>query len=327
MSLISILKHIINYKEVIKMNNFEVQQVEDFLTYLNTVKGMSPNTIKGYKSDLNMFFKFLLCNKKVSIDIEQITDNFISNIQLQDLHNFVKYLEVERGNGANARSRKISSLKSFFEYLLKMERIKNNPTINLEMPEIKKENPTYLTLKQCQKLLNAIDGDFKERDYCIITLFLNCGLRISELIKIDLDDIQDDILTVTGKGNKQRSIPLNDMCMNAIKDYLKIRNKNINKIKDVEALFLSKNYTRISTSGVSNTIKKHMKKAKLNPDKYTPHKLRHSAATLMLKHGNVDIRSIQEILGHKSVSTTQIYAHVDDEMLRKATSSNPLNNL
>ncbi|BDR74320.1 tyrosine recombinase XerC (plasmid) [Clostridium tetani] len=309
------------------MNNFEVQQVEDFLTYLNTVKGMSPNTIKGYKSDLNMFFKFLLCNKKVSIDIEQITDNFISNIQLQDLHNFVKYLEVERGNGANARSRKISSLKSFFEYLLKMERIKNNPTINLEMPEIKKENPTYLTLKQCQKLLNAIDGDFKERDYCIITLFLNCGLRISELIKIDLDDIQDDILTVTGKGNKQRSIPLNDMCMNAIKDYLKIRNKNINKIKDVEALFLSKNYTRISTSGVSNTIKKHMKKAKLNPDKYTPHKLRHSAATLMLKHGNVDIRSIQEILGHKSVSTTQIYAHVDDEMLRKATSSNPLNNL
>lgn len=308
------------------MNDFEVQQVRDFLTYLDTVKGMSPNTIKGYKSDLNMFFKFLLRNRKNPTD-NDITDKFISNIQLQDLHDFVKYLEAERKNGANARSRKISSLKSFFEYLLKVGRIENNPALNLEVPEIKKENPTYLTLKQCQKLLNAIDGDFKERDYCIITLFLNCGLRISELIKIDLDDIQDDILTVTGKGNKQRAIPLNDMCINAIKDYLKIRNKNINKIKDVEALFLSKNYTRISTSGVSNAIKKHMKKAKLNPDKYTPHKLRHSAATLMLKHGNVDIRSIQEILGHKSVSTTQIYAHVDDEMLRKATSSNPLNNL
>ena len=307
------------------MDNFEVQQVKDFLTYLNTIKGMSPNTIKGYKSDLNLFFKFLLCNRKNPTDMEQITDKFISEIQLQELHNFVKYLEVERENGANARSRKISSLKSFFEYLQKMGRIKNNPTINLEMPEIKKENPTYLTLKQCQKLLKSVSGDFKERDYCIITLFLNCGLRISELCNINIDDIQDDILKVTGKGNKQRSIPLNDMCIKSLKNYLKVRNKDLNKIKDKDALFLSKNYTRISTSGVNNAIKKHMKKARLNPNKYTPHKLRHTAATLMLKYGNVDIRSIQEILGHESVSTTQIYTHVDDDMLRKATSSNPLN--
>jgi integrase/recombinase XerD len=307
------------------MDDFKVQQVKDFLTYLDTVKGMSSNTIKGYKSDLNLFFKFLLCNRKNPTDIEQITDNFISNIQLQDLHNFIKYLEVERGNGANARSRKISSLKSFFEYLNKMGRIKNNPATHLEMPEIKKENPTYLTLKQCQKLLKSVSGDFKERDYCIITLFLNCGLRISELCNIDIDDIQDDILIVTGKGNKQRSIPLNNMCIKSLKNYLKVRSKDLNKIKDKDALFLSKNYTRISTSGVSNMIKKHMKKAKLNPNKYTPHKLRHTAATLMLKYGNVDIRSIQEILGHESVSTTQIYTHVDDDMLRKATSSNPLN--
>lgn len=304
-----------------------IKQLEEFLTYLKTVKGMSYNTINGYRSDLNMFFNFLLYNKKKPTNVEQISDEFISKITLSDLYKFIEYLEIKRKNGANARRRKISSLKSFFEYLLKIGRIENNPTLNLEMPEIKKENPTYLTLKQCQKLLNAIDGDFKARDYCVITLFLNCGLRISELVNIDLDDIQDDILTVTGKGNKQRAIPLNDMCINAIKDYLKIRNKNINKIKDAEALFLSKNYTRISVSGINNMIKKHMKKARLNPNKYTPHKLRHSAATLMLKHGNVDIRSIQEILGHKSVSTTQIYAHVDDEMLRKATSSNPLNNL
>lgn len=307
------------------MDNFEVQQVKDFLSYLDTVKGMSPNTTKGYKSDLNLFFKFLLCNRKNPTDMEQITDKFISEIQLQDLHNFIKYLEVKRGNGANARSRKISSLKSFFEYLQKVGRIENNPTINLEMPEIKKENPTYLTLKQCQKLLKAVDGDFKERDYCIITLFLNCGLRISELTNINIDDIQDDILIVTGKGNKQRSIPLNDMCIKSLKNYLRVRNKNLDKIKDKDALFLSKNYTRISTSGVSNAIKKHMKKARLNPNKYTPHKLRHTAATLMLKYGNVDIRSIQEILGHESVSTTQIYTHVDNDMLRKATSSNPLN--
>ena len=307
------------------MDNFEVQQVKDFLTYLDTIKGMSPRTIKGYKSDLNLFFKFLLCNRKNPTDIEQITDNFISNIQLQDLHNFIKYLEVERENGANARSRKISSLKSFFEYLDKMGRIKNNPSTHLEMPEIKKENPTYLTLKQCQKLLKSVSGDVKERHYGIITLCLNCGRRISELCNIDVDDIQDDILKVTGKGNKQRSIPLNDMCLKSLKNYLRVRNKNLDKIKDKDALFLSKNYTRISTSGVSNAIKKHMKKARLNPNKYTPHKLRHTAATLMLKYGNVDIRSIQEILGHESVSTTQIYTHVDDDMLRKATSSNPLN--
>lgn len=311
------------------MDDFKVQQIEEFLIYLKTVKNKSINTIKGYRIDLNLFFKFMSRNRKnpTAPDAgEEITIDFISEIQLQDIHNFIKYLEVERKNGASARCRKISSLKSFFEYLYKMREIENNPTLLLEQPKIEKKNPVYLTLKQSKKLLNAVEGDFKERDYCIITLFLNCGLRLSELIDIDLEDIREDILTITGKGNKQRSIYLNVMCLKAIDEYLKVRNKNLDKIKDKGALFISKNYVRISKSGVQKMLEKRMVKAKLDPKKYTPHKLRHTSATLLYKYGDVDIRSIQEILGHVSVSTTQIYTHVDNDTLRRATASNPLNN-
>ncbi|MFL0196375.1 tyrosine-type recombinase/integrase [Clostridium sp. WILCCON 0269] len=182
-----------------------------------------------------------------------------------------------------------------------------------------------MSLKESKILLNAIDGKFKERDYCIITFFLNCGMRLSELCSINISNIKDDILTVVGKGNKERTIYLNEACLKALKSYLNSRDEYYLKIKDKDALFISKNYTRINKRSVEIMLKKYLKKAQLDSDKYTPHKLRHTAATLMYKYGNVDIRSLQKILGHESVSTTQIYTHVDDEKLREAIKSNPLN--
>lgn len=310
------------------------KQLNDFLIYLGTIKGKSKNTIKGYKSDLTMFLKFIKLHKGLSpqdidfkdIIIKDIDDDFFKKINLSDLYAFMSFLENYRKNGTYARARKVASLKSFFDYLTKKARIlSENPTLELESPKIDKRNPIYLSLNESKKLLNSIDGKFKERDYCIITLFLNCGLRLSELCSIDISKIKNDTLTVIGKGNKERTIYLNDACIKAIDDYLVVRNKNADKIIDKDALFISKNNCRINKRSVERIVKKHVKSAGLSEDLYTPHKLRHTAATLMYKHGNVDIRSLQEILGHENVSTTQIYTHVDDEQLREAVNLNPLN--
>jgi site-specific recombinase XerD len=202
--------------------------------------------------------------------------------------------------------------------------VDENPALNLESPKISRRNPTYLTLDESKSLLRAVDGKNKERDYCILTLFLNCGLRLSELCGINISNIKGDILTVIGKGNKERTVYLNNACMKAIEDYLSVRSKNLHKIIDKDALFISKNWTRLNKRTVEMMLKKYLKAADLDTDKYTPHKLRHTAATLMYKYGNVDIRSLQKILGHENLSTTQIYTHVDDEKLREAINSNPL---
>jgi site-specific recombinase XerD len=255
------------------------------------------------------------------IDIE-----FIKSIKLNDLYAFMSFVENYRNNGTYARARKIATLKSFFKYLHgKAKVISENPSLELESPKIDKKNPVYLTLDESKNLLNSIDGKFKERDYCIITLFLNCGIRLSELCGINISSIKGDTLTVFGKGAKERTIYLNNACLNALNNYLKLRNDQIDKIKDKDALFISKNYTRINKRSVELLLKKYLKEANLDTEKYTPHKLRHSAATLMYKYGNVDIRSLQKILGHENVSTTQIYTHVDDEQLREAVNLNPLN--
>lgn len=197
-----------------------------------------------------------------------------------------------------------------------------NPARELESPKISKRNPVYLTLDQSKKLLSSIDGKNKERDYAIITLFLNCGLRLSELVNIDINKIKEDTLTVIGKGNKERTVYLNDACIRAIENYMRVR-PNDSAI-DKEALFLSSRNTRINKRTVELMVKKYLKNASIVDGKYTPHKLRHTAATLMYKYGNVDIRALQQILGHESVSTTQIYTHIDDEKLRQAVQSNPL---
>ncbi|WP_315115060.1 tyrosine recombinase XerC [uncultured Clostridium sp.] len=312
---------------------FLPRQVNDFLNYLGTIKGKSVNTINGYKIDLTMFFRFLkLYRGTVSDDIEfdlikinDVDDDFIREVRLPDLYAFLSFAENYRDNGSYARARKVATLRSFFKYLNgKAKILEENPALDLESPKINKRNPIYLTLDESKKLLNAITGKYRERDYCIITLFLNCGLRLSELCGIDIPKIKGDTLTVVGKGDKERTIYLNNACIKAIEDYLNVRNKDADKIKDKDALFLSKNYTRINKRSVEMLVKKYVEKAGLLNENYTPHKLRHTAATLMYKYGNVDIRSLQQILGHENVSTTQIYTHVDNERLREAVKSNPL---
>ncbi|WP_027623494.1 tyrosine recombinase XerC [Clostridium lundense] len=308
-------------------------QINDFINYLGTIKGKSNNTIDAYKFDLVLFFRFLKLYRGMvsddtefeSIEIKDIDNDFIRSLTLSDLYAFLAFVENYRDNGNYARARKVATLRSFFRFLQgKAKIIDDNPTLELEAPKINKRNPVYLTLDESKKLLDSIQGKNKERDYCIVTLFLNCGLRLSELCGINISKIKGDTLTVIGKGNKERTIYLNKACIKAIHNYLQVRNANADKIKDKDALFISRNNTRINKRTVEMLVKKYVDKANLDTDKYTPHKLRHTAATLMYKYGDVDIRSLQQILGHENVSTTQIYTHVDNEKLREAVRSNPL---
>ncbi|WP_035380152.1 tyrosine recombinase XerC [Fervidicella metallireducens] len=301
--------------------------LNEFLGYLFTVKAKSPNTIYGYKTDLKLFLKYMkkfkckLSEDLEGIDIRDIDESFIKNIRLGDLYSFINYITLKRDNSSYARARKTASIKSFFNYLeTKVKIIKENPARELESPKISKRHPIYLTLDQSRKLLNIVDGRNKERDYAIIVLFLNCGLRLSELVSIDINKIKGDTLTVIGKGNKERTVYLNNACINAINEYIRVRPKDGAQ----DALFLSERKTRINKRTVEILVNKYIKMAGLYEEKYTPHKLRHTAATLMYKYGNVDIRALQQILGHESVSTTQIYTHLDDEKLRMAVKSNPL---
>ena len=323
-----------------KYDNFKIEDddlpecLNSFFNYSETIRGKSNTTILGYKNDLTMFFRFMKLHKNIvskkcdfeKIKINNIDNEFLNSINLSDLYTFISFTEKYKSNGSCARARKVASIKSFFKYLHdKIKVISENPALELESPKIKKRNPVYLSLDESKSLLNVIDGKYKERDYCIMTLFLNCGLRLSELCGINISNIREDTLTVIGKGSKERTIYLNNACLKALNSYLEIRNKDINKIIDKDALFISKNYKRINKRSIELMLKKYLAKANLDIEKYTPHKLRHTAATLMYKYGNVDIRSLQEILGHANVSTTQIYTHVDNEQLRKATNLNPLN--
>jgi len=269
-----------------------------------------------------------LVDKNTEIDEISINDidiNFIKTITLSDLYAFMAYVSNSRDNSSFARARKVSSLKSFFKYMtFKAKLLDNDPAAELESPKIMKRLPRYLNVEESKQLLNSIDGNFSERDYAIITLFLNCGLRLSELVGINMNNIKGSVLTVVGKGNKERSIPLNKACMEAIEAYMKVRPTNA--VKDKEALFLSSHKRRISRESVQKIVKKYIRAAGLDPERYSVHKLRHTAATLMYRYGNVDIRSLQELLGHVSISTTQIYTHLDSNQLRHAVEKNPLAN-
>ena len=311
--------------------------LDDFLDYLETIKGTSPNTAKEYYYDLKTFFKFLkiryaLGQENVEfedIDISDVDIEFIRKVNIQDLYAFMSFLDKKKNNRNSTRSRKVASIRSFFKYLTdKVNLLEKNPAAQLEFPKIESRHPIYLTLDQALNLLKIVSQNtneyFRKRDYCIITLFLNCGLRLSELASIDVDSFNGkDTLTVIGKGNKERTVFLNESCVSSIKNYLQIRPVIANE----KALFLSKRKQRLSNRAIQHMIDKYLEKSGLDPTIYSTHKLRHTAATLMYKYGNVDIRALQEILGHESVSTTQIYTHIDDERLRKAVNSNPLSEI
>lgn len=310
--------------------------LDDYLNYMETIKGTSSNTVKEYYFDLRTFFRFLKIRYKLvskdiifnEIEIDDFDIDLLRKVNIQDLHAYISYIDKTRGNSNTTRARKVASVRSFFKYLhSKVNLIDSDPAVNLEFPKLDARHPTYLTLDQAQNLLNTVLNNtnelYKSRDYAIIMLFLNCGLRLSELSSINLDKVNgDDNLTVIGKGNKERTIFLNEACVLAINEYLKFRPI----VPGEKALFLSKRRQRMSNRAIQHMIDKYIEKAGFDPFIYSVHKLRHTAATLMYKYGNVDIRALQEILGHESVATTQIYTHLDDDRLRKAVKSNPLSN-
>ena len=267
------------------------------------------------------------------ISIRNMSLETVSKITLDDIHSFLFYLTNTYNSKAATRARKVSSIRVFFNYLCnKAGLIEKNPAQNLETPKLDKRIPKYLTLDDSKKLLEAVndmDDRNKERDYAIITLFLNCGMRLSELVGINIKDINfnDQKLNVIGKGNKERTIYLNSACMNAVNKYLAVRPHDNVKYDSKDALFLSERRERISNRTVQYIVKQELKRAGLDTNKYSVHKLRHTAATLMYKYGNVDIRALQELLGHESISTTEIYTHVDNSQIRNAVESNPLANI
>lgn len=313
--------------------------LKDYLSYLSSVKGVSNNTLVAYAYDLTLFFKFLkVHNNEITlskdlvfedIPINDISIDYLKNLELVDFYTYLSFLENMRENGTYAKARKVASLKSFFHYLCsKIKLIPTDPTLDLESPKIGKRSPIYLTLDESKDLLAVANNRDKNspRDLCIITLFLNCGLRLSELCSINIANIKGDTLKVIGKGDKERTIYLNKASIKSINKYLIVRNEIADKIhaEDKEALFISGKYRRINKRTVERIIKKYVGAAGLDTDKYTPHKLRHTSATLLHKHGGVDVKTLQEILGHENVSTTQIYVHVDDETLREAIKTHPL---
>lgn len=301
--------------------------LREYLNYQITVKGKSKLTVEQYNFDLTMFFQFLIkrsinSNEPLNkINISKIEKTFINNISYSDILEFLTYTAIERNNQAAARARKCSSIRGFFNYLQKRNIISINPSKDLETPKLKKTLPKYLTLDDSISLLASIDGNNKERDYCIITLFLNCGIRLSELVNINISDIKENYITITGKGNKQRSIYLNEMCIDAINKHLETRPND--GVIDKDALFISRLKKRISPKTVQWIIYKFIDKSGLSGQNLSAHKLRHTAATLMYQNG-VDIRVLQDILGHESLNTTQIYTHVKNEQVEAALKSNPI---
>ncbi|MBP1587959.1 MAG: tyrosine recombinase XerC [Clostridia bacterium] len=300
---------------------------EEFLIYQETIRGKSPNTIREYRYDLLMFFEYFNKREKREF-IDELDDGFIRSITLTDLYRYINYLSKDRKQKSTTRARKVASLRSFFKYLYsKAKIITKNPALDLESPKITKKLPVYLELDESVRLLGSVKGENDKRDYCILTLFLNCGMRLSELCGINISSIKEGTLKVLGKGDKERTVYLNGACMRAIEDYLKVRPKLDESSKDRDALFLSERKQRISTKTVQYAVKKYIARAGLDTAKYSAHKLRHTAATLMYKYGEVDIRALQEILGHESISTTEIYTHVSSGMLADAVSKNPLADL
>lgn len=285
--------------------------MKKYLEYLKSVKGRAENTVNGYETDLKQFENFMLDNFEVTE-----LDAVLNAITIQDLHAYISYLD-RKGKSNRTKARHIAAIKSYFKYLKGMKIIDDNPALELESPKLDKKLPIHLELEEAEQLLNvAIEN---KRDYCILTLFLNCGLRMSELVGINIEDIRGETLIVNGKGSKERTIYLNQSCIAALIDWLEIRKE----VKD-NALFLTNRDMRFTSKGIEYLIDKYLKLASLEGKGYTTHKLRHTAATLMYQNG-VDILALKEILGHESVSTTQIYTHINNEQLKKAVENNPLN--
>lgn len=310
------------------------QLVISYLNYLGGTLNKSELTVLEYGSDLRMFFRFLKLHKNLvpgdtkfsDIDISDIGKEFICSVTLEDAYAFLAYCRTKRNNSSNSRARKAVSIKRFYRYLEVQNVLTGKNMIAfLDSPKNKKSLPKYLTLQQSINLLKSVEGKNKERDFCIITLFLNCGLRLAELVSINISDISFDnnTLRVLGKGNKERIVYLNQSTMEAITNYLAIRPRD--NVIDRDALFISNRRTRISRESVQKMVEKYLNKIGLGNMGFSVHTLRHTAATLMYQHGNTDVLQIKSLLGHENLSTTEIYTHIYDDQVRAAVDNNPLN--
>lgn len=305
--------------------------LRDFLVYHETIQGHSRKTVDEYYLDLRNFFRFLKHDKKLvpqdipldEISIDDADLALVRDVTLTDIYSYMNYLSRDRGLNNTSRARKVATIRSFYKYLTnKAKLLEINPVQDLDSPHLKKALPKYLNLEESITLLDSIDGKNSSRDYCILTLFLNCGLRISELVGLNKTDVRGDQLRVLGKGSKERMLYLNDACQQALEDWLTERDTLT--LVDQNALFVTlQNRRRISTAAVHKLVKKHLAAAGLDSSQYSSHKLRHTAATLMLQNG-VDVRTLQEVLGHDHLNTTQIYTHVDSDALRAAAKASPL---
>jgi len=320
------------------------QILRDFLTYHETIKGQSQKTISEYYLDLRMFFRFIklmrgdmpINTRLDDIPINDVDINFIRDITTSDIFDFLSYLANDRthnpdspspdyGITPSARARKLSAIKSFYKYLtVRTKQLQENPVADFEYPKLRKSLPKYLTLEQSAALLKAVSGQNQVRDYAILMLFLNCGIRRSELVGLNLSDVYEDRIRVVGKGNKERFVYFGAACRKAIDAYLPERNKQV--LSDNRALFGSRDSNRISVSAVHRLVKKALLQAGLDSTQFSAHKLRHTAATMMLS-GGVDVKTVQEVLGHENLNTTQIYTHIENTELKLAAEANPLSKL
>ena len=318
--------------------------LREFLSYHETIKGQSQRTISEYYLDLRMFLRFMKLIKNEmpydteldSIPIRDIDISFIRGITVTDIFDFLSYLANDRvvnedsfsesrGISSASRARKLSAIKSFYKYLtVRTRQLEQNPVQDMEYPKLRKSLPRYLTLEQSTALLRSVDGPNKNRDFAILMIFLNCGIRRSELVGLNLSDVYEDRIRVVGKGNKERIVYIGSACKNAIDTYLIERNQIV--LTDNRALFGSRDHNRISVSAVHRLVKKHVLEAGLDPTKLSAHKLRHTAATLMLQNG-VDVKTVQEVLGHENLNTTQIYTHIENTELKIASEANPISKL
>lgn len=315
-----------------KPNLTQNRYLDDYKDYMLTGRGRSKNTVDSYGRDLVQFTRYLLVRARQATDdegfeaipISHVDLSFYEAVALPDIYAYLSYANTMFQNGDTTRRRKIAAIRSFYRYLITIrgERF-DDPTQYLEAPKTKQRNPIYLNLDEALSLLNAIDGRHYHRDMAIITLFLNCGMRLSELSNLKLGDIQDETLHIVGKGNKERNIQMNDACVHALGEYLRVR-PGLEDGIETDRIFLSQQRRPITNRAIENMVNKYIVKAGLDNDKITVHKLRHTAATLMHKYGEVDIRTLQKVLGHENISTTEIYTHVEDDEVREALYKNPL---
>ena len=322
------------------MNIYELDDIpellRDFLEYHSTVKGHSDKTVVAYYTDLKILLRYLKRRRRLvsadvpfnEIDITDVDIEFLKQTRLEELYSYQsfspEYIDTRNALSAASRCRRTSSVKSFFSYLTtKRHLLSNNVTLELDMPKRKASLPRYLEEEECERLLSACEGPYMYRDYCILMIFMSCGIRISELVSLNLTDVYADHLRVLGKGNKERVVFFAEGCREAIDDYLAVRDNGKIKEEDQNALFISSRNSRITVRGVEMMVDKKLKIAGLDSSRFSPHKLRHTAATLMLKNG-VDTRALQEVLGHSNLNTTQIYTHLDNAALHEAAMANPI---